>query len=281
MKTLIDWPTRLLFESGVRGPQDVLLARSGGYDGVLVGETAVRSPERIPALLAAFQSPAPDFWARLSLRMQPRGPLVKICGIARAEDAETAAGLGADLLGFVFAPSPRRASASLLRDIRGLPILKVAVVVSDKSGGSARLDPEVADLLSAGLVDAVQLHGEETPEECAALAFPSYKAVRIRAAADIAGMDAFPSPRVLADAYSPKAAGGTGQRVPAALLRDARRNRPLWLAGGLAPDNVGNVLTELSPELIDASSGLEESPGRKDRAKLARYFEEIRRHGEV
>jgi indole-3-glycerol phosphate synthase/phosphoribosylanthranilate isomerase len=94
-------------------------------------------------------------------------------------------------------------------------------------------------------------------------------------------MGAFPSPRVLADAYSPKAAGGTGQRVPAALLRETRGSRPLWLAGGLGPDNVGDAITELSPELIDASSGLEESPGRKDRAKLARYFEEIRRHGEV
>lgn len=277
----IDWAARAVFESGVRGPHDILLARSGGYEGVLVGETAVRAPERVPGLVEAFSRPAPSFWARLASRRQPGMPLVKVCGITCAEDAETAASLGADLLGFVFGPSPRRASPSLLRDIRGLPSLKVAVVVTGRSTGAARLDPEVADLLDSGLVDAVQLHGDETPEQCAALPFPSYKAVRVRDASDIAGMDEFPSPRVLADAYSPGAAGGTGQRVPAGLAREARKARPLWIAGGIGPDNVGEVICDLSPELIDASSRLEEKPGRKDRAKLARFFEEIRRHGEV
>ncbi len=289
LRPQIDWPARLVFESGVRGPEHVRLARSSGYDGVLVGETAVRSPERIPGLVAAFSASvsrhgavATGFWPRLSARAHR--PLVKICGITRAQDAETAVSLGADMLGFVFAASPRRAQAAILRELSGMDVLKVAVTVSPRAQNAAdgpALDPEVTELLSAGLVDAVQLHGEETPEECASLAFPYYKAVRVRGPADIAAMESFLSPRVLVDAWSADAAGGTGRRVTPELAREARKDRPLWLAGGIGPDNVGEVIRELSPELIDASSRLEESPGRKDPAALARYFEEIRRHGEV
>jgi indole-3-glycerol phosphate synthase/phosphoribosylanthranilate isomerase len=139
----------------------------------------------------------------------------------------------------------------------------------------------VQALLAERLVDAVQLHGAEAPEACAALAFPYYKAVRMREPADAAALRAFRCPRVLVDAYSPDAAGGTGRRVPVALARAAAEAGPLWLAGGLGPDNVAEALRELSPELIDASSGLEESPGRKSTEKLTRYFKEIDRHGEV
>jgi indole-3-glycerol phosphate synthase/phosphoribosylanthranilate isomerase len=275
MRPRIDWPTRLLFESGVRGPEDVLLARSAGYEGILVGETAVRTPERIPGLLAAFGGHCGDFWPRLCARMRHGRPLVKICGITRPADAEAAVSLGCDLLGFVFASSsPRRAEPNLLRELRGLDALKVAVAVTGATGG---LPPEVADLLSEGLVDAVQLHGDETAEECASLAFPYYKAVRIRDAADVAGMGAYFCPRVLADAWSADSAGGTGRQVAEDLARAAGRNRPLWLAGGLGPDNVRDVIGGLGPELIDASSRLEESPGRKDRAKLQRFFQEISR----
>ncbi len=282
LRSRIDWDTRLVFESGVHLPADIRLARSGGYDGVLVGETAVRSPGLIPGLLGAFDGPAAaGFWARLSARMRTGRPLAKICGITRPGDAEAAASMGADVLGFVFAPSPRRADPGLLRDLGKLDALKVAVTVSDHSTGSSRIDPVVLRLVEDGLVDAVQLHGEETPEECAAFAFPWYKAVRVRAATDVAFMDAFGCPRVLADAFSPQAAGGTGQRMDPELAREAGRRGPLWLAGGVNPDNVAEVVRALSPELIDASSGLEEAPGRKDHGKLRRFFEELDAHETV
>ena len=80
---------------------------------------------------------------------------------------------------------------------------------------------------------------------------------------------------------SAHAAGGTGQQIPRDLAREVRKRTPLWLAGGLGPDNIGEITRELSPELVDASSGLEESPGRKDRAKLERYFREIDEHAHV
>jgi indole-3-glycerol phosphate synthase/phosphoribosylanthranilate isomerase len=279
----VDWPSRRVFESGIRTAEDVRLARSAGFAGVLVGETVMRTPQRIPELREAVDGAPPAraaFWPRLLARRRPGRPLTKVCGITRAADAVFAGERGADVLGFVFAASKRRASAALLRDLAGLDVLKVAVVVT-RRGTDPRLDPEVADLLRAGLIDAVQFHGDEAPGECGEMAFPYYKAVRVRDERDIVAMEAFRCPRVLADAYSPDAAGGTGKRVEADLARAAGRRRPLWLAGGIGPDNVGEVMRELRPELIDASSGLEESPGCKDRRKIERLFEEMERHAEV
>ncbi len=275
----IDWNTRRVYESGIRAAEDILLARGAGFDGVLVGEAVMREPQSIPGLLAGFVPATRDFWPRLSARRRPGRPLVKVCGIARSADAEKAQAFGADVLGFVFAPSKRRADPGLVRDLRDLPALKVAVVVND--AGAARLDPDVEALLSEGLVDAVQLHGAELPEDCARLAFPYYKAIRVRNAEDGDSMARFHCPRVLADAYSPDAAGGTGRRIPAELARQLATDRPLWLAGGIGPDNVGSILDDLCPELIDSSSGLEEAPGRKDMGKLEKFFEEIERHEKV
>jgi indole-3-glycerol phosphate synthase/phosphoribosylanthranilate isomerase len=275
----IDWVCRLVFESGVRAAEDILLARGAGFSGVLVGEAVMKAPRMIPALLAGFLPPARNFWTRLSGRRRVGRPLVKVCGITRAPDAEKAAALGADMLGFVFAPSKRRAERAVLREVHDLPVLKVAVVVSQ--AGAGRLEPEVEELLNGGLIDAVQLHGEEQPEDCARLAFPYYKAMRVRGPEEGAAMESYLCPRVLADAYSPDAVGGTGRRIPAAIVRGFDGGRPLWLAGGIGPDNASEIIRELAPELIDASSGLEESPGRKDVQKLSRFFEEIGRHETV
>jgi indole-3-glycerol phosphate synthase/phosphoribosylanthranilate isomerase len=275
IKPHIDWNARLLFASGIRSPEDLMLARGGGFDGVLVGETAMRSPESVHGLLGAFGHTTRDFWTRLSARMKTGRPLVKICGITRPADAETAATLGADALGFVMAESKRRAAPGLLRELRGLDILKVAVVVTERHDGLLRLDPQLEALLAEGLVDAVQFHGDEQPAECASLAFPYYKAVRVRDEADVEAMAGYLCPRVLADAWSPHASGGTGQKIPAVLARKAREAGPLWLAGGLSPENVGSIVREFCPELIDASSRLEDSSGYKDRAKLENFFKEI------
>jgi phosphoribosylanthranilate isomerase len=244
----------------------------------------------VGALQAALDSPLArrDFWARLAERLGPRSdarpgagrsrlragrqagrPLVKVCGLTRPQDARLAAELGADLLGFVFAPSPRRADASLLRELRDLPVLKVGVVTEREGTGQAR------ELLEGGLLDALQLHGEEAPQECLAAGFPYFKAVRLREPADVARVGDFACPRVLGDAWSPAAGGGTGQRVPEELVGLLARERPPWLAGGLGPDNIRQVVRRWRPELVDASSLLEASPGVKDRSALERFFSEI------
>ena len=199
-------------------------------------------------------------------------PLVKVCGITNRADAETAVALGADLLGFILAPSPRRARPEAIRELADLPVVKVGVVVNDVA--------EALQLLRDGCLDALQLHGDEAPDECYRIAFPYYKALRVGVPADLDAELAYRCPRVLLDAFSPAARGGTGQRVADDLLarRAAREGaRPLWLAGGIGPDNVAAVIRDHAPELIDASSRLEAEPGRKDHDKLRAFFRQV--HG--
>jgi len=94
-------------------------------------------------------------------------------------------------------------------------------------------------------------------------------------------MDGYRCPRMLADARVEGAAGGTGTRIPAELALAVKRRGPLWLAGGIGHANVGAVVRDFSPELIDASSGLESSPGVKDLGRLEAFFGEVERHAGV
>ena len=225
---------------------------------------------------ASANAPAPTgFWHDLTSRVRPR-PWVKVCGIMRASDAEAAVSAGADLLGFVFAESPRRSSVECVRECAGLPALKVAVVVArDGEHAQAVLPVEVQELLAEGLLDAVQLHGDETPDECASLAFPYYKALQLRTPADASRIPDFHCPRCLVDAYSRDARGGTGRRLDPAILDEVRAQGPLWVAGGIRPDNVGELVRSFAPELIDVSSGLEDETGFKDETKIRALFSEI------
>ena len=151
-------------------------------------------------------APAPErgrrpFWAQVFAarhRLAGSGrPMIKVCGITRRADAELAVELGADLLGFILAPSPRRARPEAIRALAGLPVLKVGVVVNDVS--------EARPLLHDGCLDALQLHGDEQPGECYEIAFPYYKALRVGAPAHLEAEAAYRCPRVLLDAYSPAA----------------------------------------------------------------------------
>ena len=280
MQRYIDWQTILVFESGVKSEEDCQLAHSTGFTGILVGEAVVREPDRIDALLKTFSERSrADFWSKLYARKRDRRPLVKICGITRRADAECAQKLGADILGFIFAPSKRRVDFELLEGFNDLEILKVGVVVTDseKAVRSISIAPQVTDLLNRGLLDAVQFHGDEKPEECFSRAFPYYKALSVSRREDIERAITYRCPRVLIDASSKAARGGTGTRIPADLVATAAKRMPLWLAGGLGPDNIGEIVREFEPEFIDASSRLESSPGQKDKGKLTAYFEEIER----
>ncbi len=287
-KPFITWPTRLIFESGISSREHAAFARASGFDGILVGESVVRDPGLIPGLFEGLSAPRAGFWERLyARRAEPlpldarsagsarsaRRPLVKVCGLCRAEDARLADELGADILGFIFAPSKRQADADLVRTMKGTKALKVGVVVLER--GATALPAPVRALLAEGHLDAVQLHGDEAPEECFSIAFPYYKALQLRDERDVERVGAYRCPRVLIDAFSPAARGGTGTEVEASLARAVARRLPLWLAGGIGPDNVRSVVTELRPELIDASSRLEAEVGRKDPSKLAAFFREI------
>ena len=282
LRPAIDWPTTLLFESGIHTAEDAAFACAAGFDGVLVGEAVVRRPELVAELRRVLEHAAGGhrFWQRVFGALHDRSaragadggrPLVKVCGLTRRDDAVRAVELGADLLGFILAPSPRRADPEEIVRLGDVPALTVGVVVNDTAVARS--------LLEQGLLDAVQLHGDEAPEQCYELAFPYYKALQVGSAADLAAERRYRCPRVLLDAFSGAVRGGTGRRVDRALLaaRAAQQPppHPLWLAGGVGPDNVGAIIREHAPELVDSSSQLEAAPGRKDPARLREFFRQI------
>ena len=199
---------------------------------------------------------------------------VKICGITNLDDALAASRSGARTLGFVFhPPSPRSISPEQARDIiRGLPegMVTIGVFVNrspQEVGATARI---------CGL-SAVQLHGEEPDEWLGEIGVPAIKAFRVRIAADLDGLGRFPSASAyLLDAWSSRAAGGTGEPWDWALGREIPQlDKPLVLAGGLSPDNVTVAIRRIRPAAVDVSSGVEASPGIKDHDKIDLFITRV------
>lgn len=200
---------------------------------------------------------------------------VKICGITRLEDAEAAVEAGASALGFVFWPkSPRFVDPYRARTIAAaLPpfITTVGLFVNQP----AEYINGVASLVRLG---AVQLHGDETPEDAALIHRPIVKACGVAAADAEAKLAAWsPAVTLLLDAHDPERRGGTGRTVDWDVATRIAAARRTILAGGLTPDNVAEAITRVRPFGVDVSSGVERAPGIKDRARLRALFESI--HG--
>jgi phosphoribosylanthranilate isomerase len=195
---------------------------------------------------------------------------VKICGTTNEDDALLAVALGADAVGFVFAPSPRQISVRRAYDIsRRLPpeILTVGVFRDEA--------PErvVSQLDAAGL-KAAQLHGHETP----AITRAVHERVRFVIQAFTAGSPALDKAEehgadvILVDSPSP----GSGQLFDWTLVDQAPLATPLLLAGGLTPGNVAAAIATVKPWGVDVASGVEREPGRKDPVKLKDFIEAAR-----
>ncbi|MFP3870447.1 MAG: phosphoribosylanthranilate isomerase [Syntrophobacteria bacterium] len=198
---------------------------------------------------------------------------IKICGITNEEDALAAARLGADALGFVFAPSPRQISTERARDIvRVLPplIQTVGVFVDE--------EPEkVAATVRYCQLDLVQLHGSESAAYCRQLGRGVIKAVRLRAHSDLEGLSEYNGAveALLLDTYAPRTYGGTGLTFDWNLALEAKNYGRIILAGGLNPENVAAAISRVRPYAVDASSGLEQRPRVKDHAKMAGFVEQV------
>jgi phosphoribosylanthranilate isomerase len=199
---------------------------------------------------------------------------VKICGITRPEDAELAVSLGAWAIGMVFhAPSPRAVDPAVAAAIGGAFHRRVEVcgVFVNRP-----LD-EVTRLADTCSLSLLQLHGDEGPEYCAAVAHRTgakvMKAARVKDAASLQALNAFR--RVdyhLVDAHHPDLFGGTGETFDWELLRTRRSKVPLVLSGGLTPDNVADAIRLVHPWGVDSASGTEAAPGIKDAAKVEAFF---------
>lgn len=211
----------------------------------------------------------------------PQNIIIKICGLRDAQMLEAAIAAGADMVGFVnFPKSPRHVQmdemGELISRARGRVEIAVLMVNPDNSRVAevAAFDP-----------DFIQLHGSEPPERVEAIraegGIPVMKAVAIASADDVSRVAAFDAvaDRVLLDAKAPKDAdrpGGLGSVFDWSLLKNLDPAIEFMLSGGLTPDNVADAISKVSPWGVDASSGMETSPGQKDPALMQRFVSAAR-----
>ena len=199
----------------------------------------------------------------------------KICGITNEQDARAAAQFGADALGFIFAPSPRRISPEKAgRIIKALPpqVQTVGVFVDQDLG-------EVSSVAEMCGLDILQFHGNESAEYCRRFNQRVIKAIRLRSRQDLRDLAKYAGvvQALLLDTYLPDKVGGTGMTFNWQWAVKARTYGRIILAGGLSPDNVAAAISMVKPYGVDASSSLEQSPGVKDHEKVMQFIEEVRR----
>ena len=196
--------------------------------------------------------------------------LVKICGITNAVDARVAADAGADAVGLIFAESPRRVGVEEARRISiALPenILRVGVFVDEEPAEVLRISREVG-------LDLAQLHGDETPEDVTAVregGVKVMKALRVKSAASLKALDGYEADLILLDAHSEKVLGGTGERFDWRVAKSLRGRDNIVVSGGLGPENVQEAVEYFEPYGVDASSSLEDEPGRKNGERVRRF----------
>jgi phosphoribosylanthranilate isomerase len=201
---------------------------------------------------------------------------VKVCGITNGADALAAIEAGADALGFNFyARSPRYITPrDARRIIERLPpaVLCVGVFVNEDDAAT------VARLAEESGVSAVQLHGDESPEYCAALGgHEVIKALRVGQDFAPEAAAGYPAGSILLDAYNACARGGTGETFDWTLARRTRELvARLYLAGGLRPENVAGAIAAVAPYAVDVCSGVESAPGRKDAASVRAFVAAVR-----
>ncbi|HEV2913290.1 MAG TPA: phosphoribosylanthranilate isomerase [Pyrinomonadaceae bacterium] len=202
---------------------------------------------------------------------------IKVCGITNLEDALVAVDAGADALGFNFYRLSARfiTPADARRIIERLPetVLSVGIFVNEERPETlARMADEAA-------VGAVQLHGDESPEYCRALGDRFViKALRVGEGFRPESASAYQTEAILLDALDRDARGGTGRTIDWRVARKVRALIPkLFLAGGLSPDNIEEALAAVEPYGVDACSGLECAPGRKDAARVRDFIWRARR----
>jgi phosphoribosylanthranilate isomerase len=201
---------------------------------------------------------------------------VKICGITNLEDALLSAAAGADALGFNFyRPSPRFIEPLAAREIIDrLPgnVLTVGVFVNEPT-------PEAVERIASDAgVAAVQLHGDESPEYCRALR-SRYVIKVLTAGNDFEPQRAldYEVQAIMLDTFDPQLRGGTGRVMDWSLARKMRALVPrLFLAGGLAAENVRYAIAAVDPYGVDACSRLEISPGKKVPERLEAFVKAAR-----
>ncbi len=195
---------------------------------------------------------------------------VKICGITNERDALLAVAMGADAVGFVFAPSPRQIAPNVARDIaRRLPgeILTIGVFRDEAP-------KRILEIVNSIGIRGVQLHGHESPAEAKWLSQRVPFVIQAFAAGDrmLERVDEYEVDALMIDSAVP----GSGRTFDWSLAEAIPDDRPFILAGGLTPENVADAIGSLMPWGVDVSSGVESSPGNKDALKVMRFINAAR-----
>lgn len=197
----------------------------------------------------------------------------KICGITTVEDALACADAGASALGLNFWP----------RSVRRCE-LEVARAIVDAVGDRARIVAVFVDaerdaierVLGETGIEWVQLHGDEPPELVRALLPHAYKAVHLVDDTSVAEALRMPGDELLVDASVPGMPGGTGRTCDWSRAARLARERRVWLAGGLTPENVADAIARVVPFGVDVASGVERAPGVKDHARVRAFVDAVR-----
>lgn len=210
---------------------------------------------------------------------------IKICGITNAPDGVSAVVAGADAIGVVFAEQSKRrvgilTAPDLLTSIRGgapRAFLAVAVLGSLDAGLARRLIEEVG-------FDRVQLHGTGRAKELWScilaleeLADRAWGVVRVKDASSFEGYEDVPCGAFVLDTWREGVLGGSGTPFSWELAVPFARKRPVVLAGGLQAGNVAQAIQAVQPWMVDVSSSVESSPGRKDVPRMQAFVEAVRR----
>ncbi len=260
---------RVIFESGIRTPQAASFAGSLGFTGMLLGEAAAKAPELRVELVSSFVNAGPtknaEFWNTVVEPVETTAehrPLIKICGLTRAEDVAFADSLGADFVGFIFAAGFGRnvcgekfeAMIPTLKNVRAKKVAVITDAASPEADAAARY-------VEQEIIDCIQLHGidyTDVPEKL--LSLPHYFAITEKnGSLEQAAEKLFlmGEPRFLQDSKS----------------QSYDTNHKLWLAGGVTPENAAELVARFHPELIDLSSGVEDDEiGIKNHDKIRRII---------
>ncbi len=279
IRTVLGEEARVVFESGIRTPQAASFAGSLGFGGMLLGEAAAKSPELRSQLVKSFVEAGTtknaEFWklviepVEMTVSFNKRGfdklnhpnrPLIKICGLTRAEDVTFADSLGADFVGFIFAAGFARnvygeRFEKILPALKKVKAKKIAVITDPQSPEAAT----AARYVEEGVLDCLQFHGiayEAVPQRL--LDLPHYFAITEKSGPlETAAEKLFlmGEPRFLQDSKT----------------HNYDTNHKLWLAGGVTPENAAELAERFQPELIDVSSGIEDpdKPGIKNHEKMS------------
>jgi phosphoribosylanthranilate isomerase len=201
---------------------------------------------------------------------------VKICGVTNWTDARQACEAGADFLGFNFWPrSPRYITPAKARLIvRRLPkgVAAVGVFVDETEAKTLKIARTVG-------LDYLQLHGDESPDSVARLGriLPVIKAIRVRESFRPSDLARFRSAKaILLDGFDSKMPGGTGKTFQWGGARRAQRYGTIFLAGGLTPENIAEAIGVAKPFAVDACSGVEAKPGKKNAARVQAFLQAVK-----